>query len=322
MRDSLREAIRHNVQVYCSEAAFRERLLRALSRPGYALDPEGPCRAGALTLEVCRAISGPPDAAVIQGAAAVELYMQAAYMFDAVADGETGFGKGASAGEELAMAIAIMACGSAAACQAVTTSGSGDISPFLRFQAHCIGSCAGQLLDASFEKRGNVSSDEALHMTSLKAGSLGRLAAGFGASLATRDQSTVLLFEDFGFNLFTYLQLVDDLRDACPCQDPPEDLTRGKKTVPLAFFRNWVAEQPAAADVIILAREWEVSGSAVRERFEASGAALFTALIAETFLNRAKKGLVDLRPKVGTVGNLERLLIPLEVTPEEVAALP
>ncbi len=51
-------------------------------------------------------------------------------------------------------------------------------------------------------------------MTSLKAGSLGRFAAGLGASMATDDPEIVDLCGDFGFNLFTYLQLVDDLRDA------------------------------------------------------------------------------------------------------------
>ncbi len=321
MYDQLKQAIRQTVEAHCSETDFRESIVNALSRPGYALHLEGPCRAGGLTLEVYRAIRRTPDEVALQGAAAVELYMQAAYMFDAVADGETRLKSGTPAGEELAMAIALMACGSAAAAEAVC--GGGDLAPFLRFQANCVASCAGQSLDASFERRGSVSTDEALRMTCLKAGSLGRLAAGFGAGLATRDREAVSLFEDFGFNLMTYLQLMDDLRDACPSGAPRSDLERGKKTVPLAFFLSSPAtEQTVAPDGIMRAQEWAQSGTEVRQRFEASGAGIFTALVAETFLNRAKKDLADLRLKIGTVEQLERLLIPLEVSPEEVAALP
>ena len=88
-----------------------------------------------------------------------------------------------------------------------------------------------------------VTASDALGMTALKAGGLGELAAVFGASLATDDTETVRLFGELGFNLFTYAQLVDDLRDAFPSQGSSSDWEQGKKTLPLLFFRNSLREK-------------------------------------------------------------------------------
>lgn len=326
MLDVLRARIREAVESYCSEPEFRKVMLRALSRPGFALHPEALCRAGVLTLQVYQTIAGPPDAAAIQAAVAVELYMQAAYMFDKVADREVDPNQGQNTAEELALAIALMACGAAAASQAVflTEKGSPRLRSLLQLHICCLDASAGQFLDASLEDRALATTQEALQMTGLKAGSLGKLAAGFGASMATDDLDIVKSCEDFGFNLFTYLQLIDDLRDACPKQGLPRDLMLHKKTVPLMFFRNSLPAENHACpkDGIMLPQIWAEANVEVRQEFDASGAGVFCAILAETFLNQVKKNLDYLGHRVPKVGNLECFLGPLEVTPEEVAALP
>jgi len=153
----------------------------------------------------------------------------------------------------------------------------------------------------------------------LKAGSLGRFATGLGASVATEDPEIVNLCGEFGFNLFTYFQLIDDLRDACPAQDLDADLMRHKKTLPVVFFCNSLTERnPEVVCSIIPPDACERTRSDARHEFEASGAQVFGAIAAEVFLNRAKSNLTDIKNRLGTVGNLERLLRSFEITPQEV----
>ena len=117
-----------------------------------------------------------------------------------------------------------------------------------------------------------ATTDEALTMTSLKAGSLGRFATGLGASMATEDPEIVNLCGEFGFNLFTYLQLVDDLRDACEAQDLRGDLMRHKKTLPVVFFHNSLTESnPEVVCSIIPPEASEKAKADAWQDFESSG---------------------------------------------------
>ncbi|MBI2171085.1 MAG: polyprenyl synthetase family protein [Chloroflexi bacterium] len=310
MSSALAKEIRALVDLYCSEPGHREAMLCALGQPGFVLHPEAPRRAGTLTLEVYQAISGALSIAAIQGAAGVELQMEAAYLFDRVADRETGSGQGLSAAEELALAITMQTCGAAAACEAVhRAKGNGvGLRPLLLLFENCVRACAGQFMDARLEKRNVATTDEALNMTSLKAGSLGRFAAEFGAGLATDETETIRLCGDLGFNLLTYAQLMDDLRDACPVVYAEGDLARHKKTLPLVFFYDSLLKSsPPDGEV----RTWASSGEGYPDtclEFERSGARVFSAIIAEVFLNRAKSNLVDLRGRVVEVKGLEDLL--------------
>jgi hypothetical protein len=101
---ALRAEIRKTIHLSFEDPSFRHTMLCALDRQGFALHAQSTCRAGVLTIEVCRVISGPPTAAV-QAAVAVELHMQAAYMFDNVADRDKGPSDDISPAEELALAI-------------------------------------------------------------------------------------------------------------------------------------------------------------------------------------------------------------------------
>jgi geranylgeranyl pyrophosphate synthase len=322
---TLRAEIRKTVDLYCEEPVFREAVLCALARPGFVLHPQARCRAGIFTLEVYKAISGSsPSVAAIQAAVAVELHMQAAYMFDNVADCDMDLGGDFGSAEELAMAIGLLSCGQAGVYEAAYAAGrhGSSLQSLLRWFRDCASSCcAGQFLDAYLEKQPLTTIDEAIKMTSLKAGSLGRFAAGLGASMATDSREMLRLCGDFGFNLFAYLQLVDDLRDACPAQAPQRDLMRHKKTLPLVFFHNSLAEKnPGAVCSIMPADVFGENRVDVLRAFEASGAQVFGAIVAEAFLNRAKGNLTDINNRVATAGNLERFVTYFEINPQEVVA--
>src|SRR5262245_43448926 len=99
--------------------SVRSVLVDLLSRPGYVLHPEGACRAGALALEVNAAVTAEPcGSGALLGAAAVELQMEAAYIFDEVADSAPYDERS----EHLALAIALLTAGFAAAVDAASAS--------------------------------------------------------------------------------------------------------------------------------------------------------------------------------------------------------
>ena len=318
----LQAEIRKTMNLYCGDSAFQGAMLRALARPGFALHSKAPCRAGVLTLEIYRVISGPPSVAAIQAAVAVELHMQAAYLFDNVADGDKSPGDDLSPAEELALAIGLLSYGQSAVWEAALAAGlhGSGLRSLLRWARDCAGQCcAGQFLDAYLERQPMATAEEALRMTSLKAGGLGRFATGLGASMATEDTEMVNLSGEFGFNLFTYLQLVDDLRDAFKVQDLQGDLMQHKKTLPLVFFHNSLTERnPEVVCSIIPSEVCEGAKADAWQKFESSGARVFGAIAAEAFLNRAKSNLADIKNRLGTVGNLERFVGSFEITPQEV----
>ena len=260
----------------------------------------------------------------LHAATAVELVMEAGFMFDNVADQEADREHGLSASEELALAITILSCGVAVAYETVHQAGNqtSGLDSFIQLQSSCIAACGGQFLDARLQKSQNATTDDSLRMTFLKAGSLGRLAAEFGAGIATDDAQMVSLFGDFGFNLFTYLQLIDDLRDAFPDSGPNADYTQGKKTLPLVFFYNSIIEAHARDNDAIMRRELDTSVCDVRQKFDASGAWSFGAIVAETYLNRSKANLADIKRQLETVESLERLVSSLEIAPQWVTAIP
>jgi geranylgeranyl pyrophosphate synthase len=258
----------------------------------------------------------------MQAAVAVEFHMQAAYLFDNVADRDKSPSDDLSSAEELAVAIGLLSCGQSALYEAAFAAGrhGAGLRSLLRWAGDCaVKCCTGQFLDAYLEKQPIVTTEEALRMTSLKAGSLGRFAAGLGASMATNDSDIVNLSSEFGFNLFTYLQLVDDLRDACKAHDFQGDLMQHKKTLPLVFFQNSLTESNPEVDCCIIPPEdsQEAKSDGCR-RFESSGSRVFGAIAAEAFLNRAKSNLAGIKSRVGTVENLERIVSSFEITPQEV----
>ena len=280
-----------------AEPAIHADLVRMLSRPGYALHPEGHCRAGVFSLEVYRSARGTCDRTALLAAAAVELQMQAAYVFDEVSDGEAE----ETRAEDLALAIALLLAGTATAAEA--SSGSpGGAAAMRHFCATTGGACAGQFLDARLERRGGATLEEAHKMTRLKSGNLGAFAAGFAARLAGVDADSFPLFEGFGFNLFTCAQLVDDHRDGC-APGGRSDLARSKATLPVVFFsRNGLRSVDSGA------RGDGTLSPAVHHAYESSGALLYVAVLALAYLGRSRADLQRLAERGYPVGPLGRFV--------------
>ncbi|MFC1925267.1 polyprenyl synthetase family protein [Chloroflexota bacterium] len=323
MLNELRSEIRHAVESYCDDPDLRDAMLQVLSRPDCALHANARCTAGLLTLKTYEAICGAPTAAAFQAAVAMEMYVYAARIFDNVADEEIDSTQGMTVAEELPIAIGLMSCGGIAACEAGKLAGSDTqgLRLLLQLQRDCLKSCNGQFMDARLQRHSQVSTDEALEMSCRKSGSLGRLAAALGAIIATEHFKIIGLFEEFGFNLFTYLQLLDDMRDACPSDGPMRDLEQNKKTLPLAYFHNILLEELTEAGDGIIRWEYDKqSRQDICQEFGASGAVIFCAIIAETFLNRAKSNLVALKNRVRTVEGLEQFVSSLEISLDEVNA--
>jgi geranylgeranyl pyrophosphate synthase len=279
--------------------ALHADLVRLLARPGYALHPQGPCRAGLFALEVYAALRGRHDRTALVAAAAVELQMQSAYVFDDVADGRPG----GTRAEDLALAIALLTAATSAAAEAV--SDSPDPSGTMRhFCETTSGACAGQFLDARLERRGGATLEESLEMTRLKSGSLGAFAAGFAARVAGADPADLEVFERLGFNTFTFAQLVDDQRDACG-PGPGSDLAQAKATLPVVFYRQ---RNPLDISNRVDGR---ISGRTC-ETYATSGAPVYAAIVALAYLGRARADLNLLADRGYVVAGLGRFLDSVE----------
>ena len=274
--------------------AIREHLVSVLRRPGYALHPDGPCRAGVLALEIHSAVlREPAGRTALLAAAAVELQMEAAYIFDEVADAAPYEERS----EHLALAIALLTAGVGAAVDAAD--GFRDSSSSLRRFCTAYGeACAGQFFDAMLQRRGEATLEEALETTCLKSGGLGRFVAGFAARVAGADGDGVSLFERFGSNIFTLAQLIDDMRDACaPGQS--SDLAQRKATLPVVFYGRGV-DSPIPLDGML--------APDIRQTYDSSGAPLYGAILAQAYMSRAQEDLLLLARRGYVVGGLGRFL--------------
>ena len=282
--------------------ALQADLVRHLARPGYALHPGGPCRAGLFALEVYRAVRGSIDGAALAAAAAVELQMQAGCVFDDVADRPPDASRAGRA-EDLALAIALLAAATAAAAEAASDAP----DPRDAMRHFCIATgeaCAGQFLDARLERRGAATLEESLEMTRLKSGSLGTFAAGFAARLAGADAIGRETLERLGFNLFTFAQIVDDQRDA-RAAGPQSDLAQAKATLPVVFFGQRNPMHP----------EHRVDGRIsprTCEAYDSSGASAYAAIVALAYLGRAKADLKLLADRGHAIAGLGRFFESLE----------
>ena len=308
--DIVRDDVETIVGIYCETPSQHQAVLRALRRPGCVLFPDSVCRTASLCLGANISIAGNVGAAAVRGAAGAELIMEAGYILDHLADGEVDPAFASSEGEELALGLAVLCCGFAAIS---------EVSLQRHTSEHChlmlkslfrssINAAAGQHLDALLEKRQRTTMAEALEMTSLKAGSFGRLAAEVGAGLATTNTVLIETLGDFGFNLLAYAQLMDDLKDALPQEGAHGDFFKGKKTVPLVFLTdstdpllNSLEEQPVPSHIARHSQE-------VSTALHTSGAYAFCAILAETFLNKAKLNLADLEHHGVEASELAKLL--------------
>jgi len=292
--ERFREHVREAVDVH-AHATVRKQLVELLCRPGYALHRDGLCRAGLLVLDVYEAVTGTRTTAPLLAGAAVELQMEAAYVFDEVADSD----QNERRGEDLALAIALLTAGAAAAAESARSSP--DPSTALNHFFTSYGeACAGQFLDGMLQRRGGASLEDARQATCLKAGGLGKFAAGFGARVAGADEEAAALFDRLGHSVFTFAQLIDDLRDACPRgQHQASDLAQRKATLPVIFFSREVDSLEAGSGML---------PATTRCRYESSGAPLYAAILAQAYMNRALEDLSLLAQRGYEVGGLFQFL--------------
>lgn len=309
MLETIREELRRTVARYCTEPSQAGAVMSALQASDFALHEDSTCRAGALALAAFESVAGVRTGPAVQAAAGLELLMEAGFLLDHLADGETGAASGLTYGERLAVAVTLLSCGLAAATEAAAGANRASAVGTIRLlYGSFIAACGGQYLDLSADRREVPTTDEALRITELKAGSLGRMVAGVGASMATDDGETVRQLGDLGSDICTHAQLLDDIEDAFP-----DDLLRGKRTVPVVFFCGSSPEW-YPGDLGGGPREGR-PGDAQLTRLEgayrASGAELFTRIVAQSYLNRARDARTGLGTRVVRVEALEGLVVSL-----------
>ncbi|HKD75011.1 MAG TPA: polyprenyl synthetase family protein, partial [Ktedonobacterales bacterium] len=110
------------------------------------------------------------------------------------------------------------------------------------FAGAVVRATGGQYLDIAFERRRQVSVDDALEMTALKSGSVISLLYESGALVGAtqvgwpkeRTQAVTAAFAKLGQHVGTLMQLVNDAQDARETvENVKSDRHRKKKTVPL-----------------------------------------------------------------------------------------
>jgi len=272
---------------------IQEDLLKLLARPGYALHPEGLCRAGTLALTIHEAVRRIPTGRTpVLAAAAVELQMEAAFVFDEVADAIPG----AKRGEDLAWRSALLTAGAAAAVEAAAgcPDQAAAMDHFCRAYSEA---CAGQVLDSALQERGEATLGEALQMTCLKSAASGGLSPGLplaspGGSRRGRPVRAVRRSH------LHARALVDDLRDAC-APGRTSDLAQRKATLPVVYYGRAI-DSPAPADGMLSADGCNA--------YESSGAPLYAAILAHTYMSRAEEDLTLLARRGYAVGGLVAFL--------------
>jgi geranylgeranyl pyrophosphate synthase len=215
--------------------------------------------------------------AAIWPAAAGELLMAAADLFDDVADADPGPPGVDNPGVVLTAAAGLLSLASVAVVRVVNDGASAQT-----------GLALAELLGAEFARAANgqatnlVSGQQrfdaltAYRQAAAKSGPLGSLIARLGAQTGTDDRRIVDMLGEFGRRLAVHSQLVNDARDAAP--DAPRhkaDVRAGTQTVPLAFSGSRGA--PAGLGEAELGA-WE---KGERERIQVAGGLAAAQALAE-----------------------------------------
>lgn len=162
---------------------------------------------------------------------------------------------------------------------------------------------AGQADDMAFESRTTVSVEECIAMEQGKTGALLACAAALGATLAGAPPAVVDALYEFGANLGTAFQAVDDMLGiwgdpAATGKPVGSDLLRGKKTLPVATALERNDEAAAALRSILDGDIGEEQVRRAAELLVESGVREEMRTLAVEHLERAAAALdrVDLAP--------------------------
>jgi geranylgeranyl pyrophosphate synthase len=298
--------------------AVRERLSRLLDEHGGPVAEVGRTALGAahgplsnqphslttvLVPGACIAAGGSWRVA-IWPAAAAELLMAAADVFDDVADADPGTAAGHSPGVLLTAAAGLLSLASVAVVRVVDDGASPRTGVAL---AHLLGT---EFARAANGQAANLAPNQppvdalsAYLQAAAKSGPLGSLIARLGALTATSDLRIVEMLGEFGRRLAVHSQLVNDARDAAP--DAPQhkaDVRAGARTVPLAFTGSRGA--PAGLSEADL-HAWE---EAERARIQAAGGLAAARGLAEAERLHALEILDNLAATGRPVAGLRTLI--------------
>lgn len=311
MRDAIKHQIEHITARWVTDAQLRRNVLGVLHRPSFPLAPESPCAFGTLAALAYDAAAGKDERLRVDAAATAELFIAASYVLDHAMDDEvpanTSLPKEIALGTTLVL-LAVAALGNVASRALPANRRSLVTSEAYRL---LLNSCAGQVQELEIMESGAASlaaytTDEALSLTQMKAGSLGRLGGIVGAGLAGAEPDLVDTIGECCALHTTYLQLLDDLNDAgaSPDSDRKSDASANKPTLPLVFLRNSLIESHASnqdtSGSTDIMKAMNGAKSVTANELRETGAELFTKMAAEVVRNRAI-GLADgLERKVGT----------------------
>jgi geranylgeranyl pyrophosphate synthase len=175
--------------------------------------------------------------AALWPAAAAELMMAAADLFDDVADADPGAASIEHPAVVLTAAAGLLSLAGLAVVRVIDDGVSAET-----------GVALAQLLGHEFARAANgqavslmpapqpVDALSAYHQAAAKSGPLGSLIARLGARTASDDARIVDMLGEFGRRLAVYSQLLNDARDAAPgAAQHKADIRTGTHTVPLAF---------------------------------------------------------------------------------------
>jgi geranylgeranyl pyrophosphate synthase len=313
--------VREAVHRMAAQRAQANALVSALSRPGFPLHPSAPLRTAALATGAYRLAGGRDEDVASRAAAAMELIMAAGYMLDHVGDGEVPGGKSRQ-GEELALGLAALTIGVRLAAEAVALSPSQQ--PLALLSAvfdRLTAACAGQLLDSRTGSRSALTVDDAFAVTELKAGSLGVMAARFGATLAGGSPVVIDSAGAVGQGIFTYLQFIDDVRDAFQGDEAGSDYAMDKATIPLVFVYNRLKEHGRLDGLSATASTAVGRGDGVAgDVFVHGGGQAFGTLVAESVLLKTKQALDALRLQGYDTEVLDKLASSVKISITELGA--
>jgi geranylgeranyl pyrophosphate synthase len=316
MRGVIQQQLRAAVEGLIAHGPATAAATDLLQREGYPLHADAPCRAGVLAFIAYRVAGGTDENIAATCGAVAELFMAASYTLDHRMDGDVT--ASADPSVELGVGIALLLTANAALHRALS-----HLPPDLQAQTalevdKCLlDAVAGQMQDLSYQRLPSdvdVTTDESLAMTELKAGSLGRLTAVIGARMAGANDALTQQISECYACFSTYRQLLDDLSDAPDMPDGRvSDAAQGKRTLPLVYLAHWRDELGASTRDAspgqghIIHEERRIPPVSAEE-LGASGATLFTQLAAETFRNRARSIAQQIQRATGRAELLIQLL--------------
>ena len=108
----------------------------------------------------------------------------------------------------------------------------------------------GQHQSVEQSDRTNTTLEEATNVTHAKSGSIGRLAAEVGASLATDDRDCITRHGSFGWHAAVIDQMQNDIAGVWPGGGPSTDIPLGRMTPPIVFALQVPKGVSAAADEV------------------------------------------------------------------------